>query len=181
MRRTKRDKIAPDKICLNHFITTGSLRIPFESLYNAQTYAHLAPLYFRNENLVGEFFWQNYWVKKFLPYCDWPALPAGGRPVFQKTIRKNQLLRVAGKLAERALDFSGLGGLLERLARKVQKSRINTNLPGRITVSDEQLEFHPYSVEKTIIEKFNRKIFSFGFFGGYKEPDSGLRRDYSNH
>ena len=169
VRRTKYEKIAPDKICLNHFITDGSLHIPFESLYNAQTYAHVTPLYYRSQIIVAKFYEQNKWVKKFLPNCDWP-------PLFQfRTVKTKWTFSVSKKIVEFILDFFRLSGTLEKLARKLQKSRIDTNLPGRITVSDEQLEFHPYSVEKDIVEKFNQKISSFGFFDDYKELDSGLK------
>jgi len=168
-RRTKYDKVAPDKICLNHFITADSLRISFESIYNAQTYAYLTPLYSKTPRLVAEFYEQNKWVKDFLPNCDWP-------PSFQRgEAQENKLLRVKRKFLELLLDYSGLGWLLEKLARKIQKSRIDTDLPGRITISDTQLEFHPYSAEKEIINKFNQKISATGLFGDYRESDSGLR------
>lgn len=35
------------RVCLNHYITDASLHIPFHSLYNAMTYAHLVPIYER--------------------------------------------------------------------------------------------------------------------------------------
>lgn len=169
VRRTKHDKTAPDKICLNHLITTGSLRIPLESLYNAQTYAHLSPLFFRDEKFVSEFYRQNSWVKKFLPNCDWPVVPR------RKAVDKNLLLSFFAQSLEFVFEFSKLGAFFEKLARKIQKPRIDTNLPGRVSVGEDHLEFHPYSVEKTVIKKFNQKISNFGFFGGYQELDSGLK------
>src|SRR3989344_5892114 len=43
-RRRGRDRIAPDKICLNHYISDEALFIPHQSIYNAQTYANLVPI-----------------------------------------------------------------------------------------------------------------------------------------
>ena len=169
VRRTKYEKVAPDKICLNHFVSGNSLSIPFESLYNAQTYVHVTPLYYKNQSLVAEFYEQNKWVKEFLPNCDWPSF-------FQyRAVKTPRPFYAIKTCLEFVLNRSGLGKMLEKIAKKIQKSRINADLPGRITISDEQLEFHPYSVEKNIVSEFNRRIYSFGFFGGYKELDSGLK------
>jgi len=169
VRRTKHEKIAPDKICLNHFISGNSLRIPFESLYNAQTYVHVTPLYYRSQSLAAEFYEQNKWVKEFLPNCDWPSL------FQQRAVKKARLLYAVKVFLEFTLNCSGLGKVLEKIARKIQRSRIDTNLPGRIIVNDEQLEFHPYSVEKSVINEFNQRISFSSFFGDYKELDSGLK------
>ncbi len=169
VRRTKYEKVAPDKICLNHFITDNSLRISFESLYNAQTYVHMTPLYYKNQSLVAEFYRQNEWVKKFLPNCSWP-------PLFQlRAVRTRRLFSAFKKGVEFVLDLLRLGAVLDKFSEKIQKPRINTNLPGRIIASDEQLEFHPYSAEKTVLEKYNQVVDSWGIFGGYHEIDSGLK------
>ena len=39
-----------NKICLDHYITDKSLKIPFESLYNAQSYVHLVNVYNSEED-----------------------------------------------------------------------------------------------------------------------------------
>ena len=73
------------------------------------------------------------------------------------------------------MDQTKLADWLEKVSRKIQMARIDTTLPGRIIVNDEQLEFHPYSAEKEIIEKYNLAIYKLGIFGEYKEHNSGLR------
>ena len=170
VRRKDKERIAPDKICLNHYITDYSLKIPFESMYNAQSYAHLVPIYWRDEVIIKRFWKENgEWAKKFLNFWK---LPDGYQ---RRAVRSSRILRGIKLLAEKLLDWSGLAGLLERFSKKIQISRINTNLPGRITANDQQLEFHPYSVEKDIIKKYNQNIFELKIFGSYQETDSGLR------
>ena len=169
VRRKKNQITAPDKICLNHYITSSSLKISFESLYNAQSYAHLVPVYFHKEGLIECFWQENKWVLKFVN--NWPS-PL----LYQKRkVRLNLFLRATAFFSEKFLEVSFLGSILNKLAKKIQLKRINPNLPGRVTANDQQLEFHPYSAEKTVLEKYNQTIASSGIFGGYYEIDSGLK------
>lgn len=169
-RRRGKDKVAPDKICLNHYITSASLHIPFHSLYNAQTYFHLVPVFYRSKFIVENFWHANNWVLDFVGH--WRG------PIFcpEKEVRKNMFLIVFAGFVEKFLDTTGLGFVLEKIARKIQLPRINTNLPGRITVNDQQLEFHPFSIEEEILKEYNQKISATGVFGGYQEFDSGLKK-----
>ena len=170
VRRKKKERTAPNKICLNHYIATDSLRIPFESLYTAQSYAHLVPLYWKNKTVVENFWKANRsWVEKFL--CRWDGAYAYQR----RAIRSSRLLEGVKLILEKTLNRLGLADWLEKVSRKIQLQRINLNLPGRITANDRQLEFHPYSIEKDIIKKYNLAIFKLGIFGNYQELDSGLR------
>jgi len=59
--------ITKNKICLNHYITDKSLKIPFESLYNAQSYIHLINVYDSKEDkkVFQEFQEKNKWIKKY--------------------------------------------------------------------------------------------------------------------
>ena len=170
VRRKNKERVAPDKICLNHYITTDSLRISFESLYTAQGYAHLIPLYWKNK-IVIENFWKvnRPWMEKFLGCWGWSY------GYQRRAVRSSRLLGWVKFVLEKILDQTRLADWLEKVCRKIQIKRINTNLPGRITISDRQLEFHPYSAEKDIIKKYNSAIFKLGIFGDYQETDSGLR------
>ena len=170
VRRKNKERIAPDKICLNHYITTVSLKIPFESLYNAQSYAHLTPVFWRDEKIIKKFWRENNeWVGKFL--CRWESPDAYQR----RAIKKNKFLRWLTLAMEKILDRTKLADGLEKLFKKVQIFRINFNLPGRIVASDQQLEFHPYSAEKEIVAKYNKAMAKLEIFGNYQETDSGLR------
>ncbi|MDP3996063.1 MAG: hypothetical protein Q8P74_02340, partial [bacterium] len=73
VRRRSWDKIAPDKICLNHYITDLSLLINLPSAYNAQTYINLKPLILKDARLENSFKKENAWVLehvKRLPAWD---------------------------------------------------------------------------------------------------------------
>lgn len=180
VRRTRYDTVAPDKICLNHYITDKSLKIPFESLYNAQTYRHLVPvLEIRNKlfgilDLTEEFFEANEWAKKYL--FNWP-LSKLDLDSFKRVGPNSFLVRLSGWL-EKILDTQ-LGDIVEKILKNIQLKRIKPGIearkPGsRITADDTQLEFHPDSPEFGIIMAYNQKLKDLGFSELAKETDSGL-------
>lgn len=168
MRRRGLDKIAPNKICLNHYISDKSLKIPFKSIYNAQTYSNLVPVYLRNTILMPEFKKENAWVLDFVFNWNIPDKPS----------IKSGLLEMAIKLVETILNTK-LGNALERWARHLQYQRIARNPltkkpGGRVIFSDEQLEFHPHSIETSIIKKYNDNLVKLGMPELAIEQDSGL-------
>ena len=63
-----------DRICLNHYITDESLQIPFESLYNAESYVHLTNVYKEDENIFHDFQKQNDWLKKYIANYEFSEL-----------------------------------------------------------------------------------------------------------
>ncbi|MCG2809108.1 MAG: hypothetical protein L6275_02090, partial [Candidatus Portnoybacteria bacterium] len=68
---------------------------------------------------------------------------------------------------------------LELLLKRFQEGRIKkdplTNQKGgRVFFNDEQLEFHPVSPEKLILEKYNQKIRQLRLSELGEEKDSGL-------
>ncbi len=170
VRRKNKQKVAPDKVCLNHYITTDSLQFSFESLYMAQNCVHLVPIYWKNRTAAENFWKENKpWVEKFLWHWDWPS-------GYQKrAVRGSRFLQWLKFIREKILDSTGLADWLEKLARYFQLRRINTSLPGRVVANDRQLEFHPFSAEKEILEKYNQSITTLRDFNLYKEKDSGLR------
>lgn len=182
VRRRHGDTNAPDKICPNHFITTVSLHIPFPSLYNAQTYLHLVPIYVRQPALINDFWEANGWMNRFIHSVygslQLPSVISAGYPLgnyHQRAIAYSGVLSFMRKTAEVFLERTRLSHALERLAKTIQARRINQNLPGRVKVNDDQLEFHPFSVEAKILSKFNQAIIADGHFGRYAEFDSGLK------
>ena len=161
VRRTRYEKIAPDKICLNHFITDRSLYIPRKSIYTAQLYARLVPIFWEDEKLIGKFIEANNWIGESVR--GWPTIKinpsAGGQ--------NSAILKFIKKPAEKILDTK-LGGWLERILKKYQLQRINSyhlthKAGGRVKADDESLEFHPDSPELVIIEKYNKKMIELGF------------------
>lgn len=169
-RRTRFETIAPDKFCFNHYITTASLGISHESLYNAQTYAHLVPIAI-NPTLSGEFFVANLWINKFV-YNFTPH-----QQTIRRTVRKSSMLLLAARFLERLLNTGG--DAFERWARRYQQKRIaanpTTHAPGgRVIYTTTELEFHPHSFERVVLDRYNNLTRKLGL-AMTPEPDSGLR------
>ena len=161
-----------DRLCLNHFITAKTLKIPLYSLYNAQTYSHLIPL-FGEDALIKSFFKQNAWLKQYL------FLARETRR--QEDLRRKQFGcygRIIQGFFELVLIFLG-GGLLEQFLRRIQiyyikKNPLTYQRGGRVVVDEAQIEFHPNSPEKKVIKKYNRILSRLNLFSFKPEHDSGL-------
>lgn len=169
-RRTKFESTAPDKFCFNHYLTTDNLKITHESLYNAQTYSHLVPMAV-NQELVGKFFAENLWINKFV-YNFTPH-----QQTIRRTIRPSSFLKGVARLVEIILN-NKLGDTLELKAKKYQQKRISENplthaSGGRVIYTDKELEFHPQSFEKVILDKYNNTVRRLGISLN-SEVDSGL-------
>mgnify|MGYP001572961064 FL=1 len=172
IRRRASDRIAPDKICPNHYITDKSLFILFKSIYTAQTYASLAPMYIYSPDLIEDFKKSNAWVSGYV--FNWNL----GRSEENQQLR-DPASKLLVRLVEHLLDSSRLGNFLEKIARKTQKERIASNpvtkqSGGRVVFNDEQLEFHPRSIETSIIRKYNDNLLKLGLADFAIERDSGL-------
>lgn len=171
VRRRGFDRVAPDKICLNHYITDHSLHIPFQSLYNAQTYSNLVPIFLRDGSLVAKFKQENRWVMDYV--FDWANID-----LENKYKIKTEPAIFWAKFFEVILSGKA-GDFFERLARKYQFRRIAENPVtekphGRIVFNDQQLEFHPHSIETEVVAKYNQKLARLGLAELAVESDSGL-------
>ncbi|HXK35491.1 MAG TPA: hypothetical protein VJZ52_00365 [Candidatus Paceibacterota bacterium] len=174
VRRRKNVLAAPGKVCLNHYIATDALSIRWHSLYTAQLYAHLWPVYLKDKKLLEDFNQANNWIQK-----DYLSNWAGVEINRQRYLRESRVQQAFGTSAERLLELTGLGWLLNQLAKKIQLARLARDHSdkgiGRITTTDQELEFHPHSPETAILDKYNETIGHLGQFGEYIEQDSGLR------
>lgn len=146
IRRRYFQKIAPDKICLNHYITDQSLKIQFESMYNAQNYLNLKPILLRDQNIINEFFSQNSWLGDYIFHPH---------PKHYDTVI---YYSVGAKVLGFLLD-SKFGDWLEKLARNYQIRRITKNpltkaANGHVVFDDNQLAFHPDSPEGQITTQY---------------------------
>ena len=163
-----------DRICLNHYITDKSLRIPFPSLYNAQSYAHLLSAYREDDGIFRRFQEQNSWLGGYLSNfgpSELRSARASSRPrglVFLSRIGELMLAGRAGDGIERAL------GALE--GRRIRKDPLFRSAGGRITIDEMQLEFHPDSHERFVIPEFNRRMEDLGLGEFASQRDSGLNR-----
>lgn len=180
VRRKRGQLTAPDKICVNHFITDKSLYIPRKSIYTAQLYARLVPILADEDSLLDKFLKANSWVGEYVR--GWPTIKNSKSEILnskQFQISKSKIQSFIKRLGEKILDTK-FGNLIEKVLRKYQLRRIK-NYPltykpgGRIVADDESLEFHPDSPELRIIERYNKKMIELGFAELAIEKDSGLR------
>jgi len=164
--------LTKDRLCLNHYLTEKSLKIPYKSLYNAQTYAHLTLFWQSKNNLYKRFQKANQWVNEYLTF--YPINIKG----YLREIKSNIFLKDIRELKEFFLDGM-IGNFIELILKKIQRTRIKKDpltyqSGGRVVFSDNQLEFHPNSPEKWILEKYNQRIKKLGFKELGDEKDSGL-------
>jgi len=161
-----------DRICLNHYITDESLQIPFESLYNAESYVHLTNLYKEDKNIFHLFQEQNGWIRNYLTNYKISELGS------VRSIDKNRFFVFTSKIFE--VILSGfLGNKIEKIftsveSRRIERDALYKKSGGRITIDDSQLEFHPDSHENFIIPEFNRRMKGAGIMELANQKDSGL-------
>lgn len=170
-RRTRREHVAPNKLCFNHYLTDSTLAIKNHSLYTAAIYNDLVPV-IAGDGFVERFYAENSWLSSYFVRV----------PVRRAHIRK----RVAPSRALRLVQGAGelllsgrAGDIVERILKRWQQSRIfanpATSAPGgRVIADDTHLEFHPYSAETAILEEYNAATERLGAFWNYREGDSGL-------
>ena len=170
----RHSNVTKNKICLNHYITDKSLKIPFESLYNAQSYVHLVNVYNSEEDkkMFQKFQEENKWIKKYAR--NYKLSELGGF----RSIGRNKIFGLVSGFFEIILSGK-LGDYLERKLSKIQSGRIKKDplykkSGGRITIDDNQLEFHPASHEADVIPEFNRRMEKLGLFEFGEQNDSGL-------
>ncbi len=163
-----------DKICLNHYITDKSLKIPFESLYNAQSYLHLINVYNskKDKELFRKFQKENKWIGGYVQNYKCSELGSF------RSIKRSKMLGFASGLFE--IVFSGKRGnyfekkLSQIQSKRIMKDSLYKKSGGRITINDNQLEFHPNSHESHMIPEFNRRMKELELFEFGEQKDSGL-------
>lgn len=170
----RHNNITKNKICLNHYITDKSLKIPFESLYNAQSYLQLINVYNSEEDkkIFRKFQEENRWIGKYAR--NYRLAELGGF----RGIGRNKILRSVSSLLEIVLSGE-FGNYLEKKLAEIQSKRIKKDFlykksGGRITIDSNQLEFHPSSREAKIIPEFNKQIKTLGLTEFGEQKDSGL-------
>jgi len=157
-----------------NFITDESLKIPFESLYNAQSYVHLINVYNGKEDkkIFQKFQEKNRWIKKYARNYK-PSELDGFR-----SIGRNKILGLVSGFFEIILSEK-FGNCLEKKLSEIQSGRIKKDKlykksGGRITIDDDQLEFHPDSHEADVIPEFNKRMEELGLPEFGEQKDSGL-------
>ena len=167
-RRGRFDVVAPDKLCFNHYVTDDNLEIYNRSLYIAQSLANLKPVIVSNM-VLDKFIASNKWANS---YC-YNFRQVGS----YRNIKPDKFMLGSARCGEVLLNNS-FGNLLEKILRVFQQKRIKNNPAtyesgGRIIFTDKELEFHPRSFERVVIENYNSGLKNFGVYG-IEENDSGL-------
>ncbi len=162
-----------DKICLNHYITDKSLQIPFFSLYDAHLYSHLINVYGDAESVktFQKFQENNSWIKNYVQNYSLSELR------FSTSVGKNKALAFIAKIFEFILSGK-IGDYFEKTLSKIQIAKIKKNPSfknknGRITIGDDQLEFHPQLHEKIVIPEFNKRMKELGLLEFANQKESG--------
>ena len=171
VRRKPSERVAPDKLCFNHYLTEADMFLKYQSLYTAQLYSNLKPV-FIDPNLHEKFYSSNLWINNYL-YNFKPQ-----KDFVRRSVKSILLFIFIVKAGEFLLN-SSVGNILELILKKYQQNRIRENpltieTGGRVIYTDKELEFHPHSSEKYIIDKYNKKIISLGIVPYIPEKDSGL-------
>lgn len=173
-----------NRICLNHYITDESLKIKFRSLYNAQTYAHLVCIEADSSldktrdkrgpsaQIYTDFQRANSWIKDYLNF--YPIAQNQN----QRFIKPNSLFKLKAKFWEFLLR-SRVGDRVEKFLKNIQLAHIEKHplrhkKGGRVVADDLQLEFHPESPERGVLDKYNKKMIDLGFSELGREKNSGL-------
>ena len=171
MKRTK--KRVENKICLNHFISSENLRVTLYSLYNAETYTRLVPLWL-NEKLLKQFIGANSWIKNYI-------LWGFGKYYGDSRYFSGSYFQIfTQKIFEIVIQIIGIGPVLEKLLKfwqvdRIKKDPLTSKEGGRVSFDNIQIEFHPNSPEKKAIDFYNNKLKSLGLFSFKSEENSGLK------
>ncbi len=154
-RRKYWDREAPDKICLNHYITDDAMIMSSDihSLYTAVLYGLTVPLMGRETYQL----WRDEngpWMKRWLMY------PAASLLLSRHAIRVPSLFVKIKGWVEGFLS-EPIGELLEKGVEKIQRrviwSHKKSGWNRRVNVSDTELAFHPDSKEAQVLHQFNEE------------------------
>ncbi len=166
--RTKRSVVVRDLFCLNHYVADGALELGHHSLYVAHVLGRLVPSY----DIYGyaNNLWQaNAWARMLVPGVDGPPPPHRLR-----SVRDSFILKYLRRVGEWVLG-GALGDALERFMMHMQVRRIvrGSSFGGRIQATLTEIEFHPHSHERTVVERTNEYLAHYDL-QKYSIEDSGL-------
>ena len=161
--------VAPDKLCFNHYLADNNLELTHKSLYIAQSLNNMRPI-IAYDNMLDDFSGANKWAHF---YCYNFKSPSE----YRRT-RVSSMMISFSKFGEAILN-NVVGDLMEKFLRNVQQKRIKNNPAtyesgGRIVFNENELEFHPRSFERVVIDNYNNKLKKIGVLG-IIEKDSGLK------
>jgi len=138
--RRHADKVV-ERFCLNHYIICDLVILEDRNHYTAMLYSSFLTLFGRS--YVEEFWKANlFWIQKYFLQAELPS-----SHVFEKAESPQS---IAQKVLE--IIFRPISGILERLTGFYQRNRIHES--EYVTVSVNQLSFHPDSKGQRILSKY---------------------------
>lgn len=149
-------------ICLNHFVASDNIPMPHRSLYEAMEFFKLVSLY-EEKNALRNFWGANKWIGDYFDaFFSKSQIFTSG--MFQ--IKLSGFLSTVKRLLERALN-GRVGYFFERKCKALIRYRVKNRAPknpgwGRVVVDDHQVEYHPASPQKEILEKYNHIVSEIG-------------------
>jgi hypothetical protein len=131
------------------------LTLPYQTLFTAHDYLVLLPIIDRDQT-AEKFFGANEWVGQYATH------PQPLRASRYRIVKLNRTLLTIAKIGEWLLG-GRLGDWVERKAKQYQQKRIFANPitahpDGRIAVTDDELAFHPHSVETKILTQYQERL-----------------------
>jgi len=172
-RRKRHERVAPDKLCFNHYLTDGDMKLVHQSIFNAQTYVNLKPVMIKPV-MIDKFYASNLWLNDYV--CNFRTQ----KDFVRRSVSPPAIFRFFARMAELFLD-SLLGNALENVLKNFQQKKIRENQVtyepgGRVVFTERELEFHPRSFEAEVIRTYNKNLKKFGIVSHVIEADSGLNQ-----
>lgn len=143
--RRRPGKVA-GRICLNQYQTENALEVKFPSLYNGYTYLHLRPIIDRG-GIFEKFRKAQGWMRKYLIFWQ---------KKFEAPFKIEKESKVAGFLE--SVLRGKFGDFVERRLKDIQIKRKKDCEKGRIILTDNLIELHPYSSEERILAKYHARL-----------------------
>ncbi len=156
--------------CLNHFVISGGEEMPSRSIYEAAEFLKMKPAFDDGDHFKKFIQCNKKWMENYFSHID--VVPE------KQEIKNTECFLWIKKTKEKLLQGKA-GDFLEKIFRKIIVSRIEKNKKkltgfGRIVLDEKQIEYHPLSPQKEIIENYNATMKKFGLEDLAKEKDSGF-------
>ncbi|KKR10122.1 MAG: hypothetical protein UT37_C0005G0016 [Parcubacteria group bacterium GW2011_GWA2_39_18] len=156
--------------CLNHFVVSDDKEMSARSIYEAAEFLKMKPVFDEGNHFKNFIQCNKQWMEGYFFHID--------AKLEKKEIENTGRILWLKNMTEKLLQGRA-GDFLEKIFRKIIVSRIEKNKKklsglGRIVLDGKQIEYHPRSPQKEIIEGHNATMKALGFEDLAKEKDSGL-------
>jgi hypothetical protein len=149
-KRRYADKIK-DRVCLNYFITDGTLELITKDLFSAHEYFFMTPIF--DDVVYGRFQIKNKWIKKIKPNYEVNRIS----PLSMRN--DSDLRQFLQKFGETLLSWDFIENMLRRIEQlKIMKNPNTKKEDGLIFANDEALIFLPDPKGPKIFQKFKDNI-----------------------